>query len=65
MPNDECRINFDKHVSLRDENGVLVGEAVVTMKFGEILINAQINPLSGIGQALMRTEGSLSIGYSE
>lgn len=64
MSNDETRVNFDKTVPLRDKEGNLVGEATVTMKFGEILINAQIKPNSTLGRELMRCEGSLTINHN-
>lgn len=63
MSKDETRVNFDKTVPLRDKDGNLVGEATITMKFGEILINAQIKPNSVLGQELMRCQGPLVISH--
>lgn len=66
MPNnDETRINFDKHVPLRSESGELLGEAMVTMKHGEIIITGQFNPNTDFARKLMAAEGSFSIKTDE
>jgi hypothetical protein len=59
--NDVTRINFDKHIPLRSESGELLGEAMVTMKHGEILITGQFNPNTEFARKLMATNGSFSI----
>lgn len=64
MPNnDETRINFDKIVPLRDKTGNLIGEALVTMRNGNIVISAEIMPHSVLGQELMRCEGPMVLGF--
>jgi hypothetical protein len=62
---DETRVNFDKNVPLRDEPGNLIGEAVITMKHGEILITAQIRPDSTLGQELMRRQGPMILAFKD
>lgn len=64
MPNnDETRISFDKHVPLRDKAGNLIGEALVTMRHGNVIISAEIKPNSSLGQELMRREGPMVIDF--
>ncbi len=61
--NDETRVNFDKNIPLRDREGNLLGEALVTMRFGEIIISAQIDPLSTLGRELMRRQTPLYLDF--
>lgn len=63
MNNDETRVNFDKTVPLRDKAGSLIGEALVTMRHGNIIISAEIKPNSVLGEELMRCEGPMVLGF--
>lgn len=63
MSNDETRVSFDKTIPLRDKDGNLLGEALITMRHGEIIISAEIKPNSPLGRELMRHEGSMVLGF--
>ncbi|WP_218969604.1 hypothetical protein, partial [Streptomyces sp. JV178] len=52
-------------VSLRSESGELLGEALVTMRHGDIIISAEINPNTSFARKLMAAEGSFSIRTDE
>jgi hypothetical protein len=59
--NDETRVNFDKHIPLRSESGELLGEAMITMKHGEVIITGQFNPNTEFARDLMTADGSFTI----
>jgi hypothetical protein len=62
--NAECRISYDKTVPLRDRVGNLIGEALVTMRHGNIIISAEIKPNSTLGKELMRREGPMVLDFN-
>ena len=64
MPNnDETRVSFDKTIPLRDKAGNLLGEALITMRHGEVIVTAEIKPNSTLGRELMRREGPLVLEF--
>ncbi|QPX71419.1 hypothetical protein SscP1EGY_21 [Streptomyces phage SscP1EGY] len=63
MSTDETRVNFDKHIPLRDKANNLIGEALVTMRHGNVIITAEIKPNSALGQELMRREGPVVLDF--
>lgn len=65
MSNDETRVSFDKTIPLRDNKGELVGEALITMRHGEIIISAEIKPNSSLGRELMHQEGAMILRFGD
>jgi hypothetical protein len=58
--NDECRLDFTKHVTLR-MRGDDVGEAKIWIDHGEIFISANIDPSSRLGSKLLGSGDSFSL----